>query len=94
MEKDLDLLRVSRFPHYHKRAKLAHYYCNSRITYLLRALALSIFQTHLQDLDAPFYHFIVVTFCFEDNYAHSPYAVQYPKPSSGYALALKMGSLA
>ena len=69
-----DLRIVTNTPSQHCPAV---YCCNTRITYFLCALPLTSSQSHLPDLNALFDHFIAVTLSFQDDYAHSLYAIQY-----------------
>ena len=88
-----DLQHLKQFPHLHQRVKLAIYCCNTRITYLLRAVS---FQSHLQrlrDYDTMFDSFMAHTLAFEDAYANSIHSSVYNQALQQCRLGIKQGGM-
>ena len=82
IQTDLDALMA--FPSLHQRTKLALYCCNTRITYLQRAVPLALSLPLMPDFDERFNQFMATTLSFEDQYHSSPHS-----ESTSYQRALR-----
>ena len=91
VERDLNQLR--HFPHLHQRIKLAIYCCNTRITYLLRAVPLAIALPRLSAYDSMFDNFMAHTLAFEEDYLHSAYSQSYSRALKQCRLGIKQGGM-
>ena len=91
IQKDLDALTA--FPALHQRTKLALYCCNTRITYLQRAVPLALSLPRMPDFDAQFDQFMATTLSFEDQYQTSPHSAHYVQALRQIRLGIKQGGI-
>ena len=89
IQKDLDAL--STFPSLHQRTKLALYCCNTRITYLQRAVPLALSLPLIPDFDERFDQFMATTLSFEDQYHTSSQSDSYERALQQIRLGIKQG---
>ena len=89
IQKDLDALTA--LPCLHQRTKLAIYCCNTRITYLQRAVPLALSLPLMPDLDSRFDQFMATTLSFEDQYSTSPHSAFYLRALRQIRLGIKQG---
>jgi hypothetical protein len=88
---DLELLQDFSFLHH--RVKLALYCCNTRISYLLRAVPTPIIQPLMLPLDAAFESFFADSLSFEDNYTRGQHALAYQQALQQCRFGIKQGGL-
>ena len=89
IQKDLDALMA--FPSLHQRTKLALYCCNTRITYLQRAVPLALSLPLMPDFDERFDQFMAKTLSFEDQYQSSLHSASYQRALRQIRLGIKQG---
>jgi hypothetical protein len=89
IQTDLDALMA--FPSLHQRTKLALYCCNTRITYLQRAVPLALSLPLMPDFDERFDQFMAKTLSFEDQYQSSPHSASYQRALRQIRLGIKQG---
>jgi hypothetical protein len=88
-----DLDRLKTFPYLHHRTKLALYCCNTRISYLLRAVPTPTIQPFLVTLDRNFDFFLADTLSFEASYETSIHAAAYQRAIQQSRYSIKQGGL-
>ena len=88
---DLDLLCT--FPHLHQRMKMAIFCCNTRATYFLRAMPLSLTGQLTPNLDSDFERFIAETLGFPKQYKDHEYRTQYDNALKQCRLGIKQGGI-
>ena len=89
IEHDLELLQS--ISYLHQRTKLAIYCCNTRPTYLLRALPLGITKPRMYRPDAVFDAFMASTLSFQRNYRQGEHKDTYAAALRQLRLGIKHG---
>jgi hypothetical protein len=90
---DTDLAHLRQFAPIHQRLKLAIYCCNTRITYLLRAVTTAIAVPRMREYDNMFDNFMAHTLAFETAYTQAPHAQAYLSALCQCRLGIKQGGM-
>ena len=88
-----DLLLLQDFQALHQRMKLATYCCNTRSSYLLRAMSPGSMEQYTRLLDKSFDDFTAHTLCFEQDYQDCQHKEYYQSALAQYRLGIKQGGM-
>ena len=88
-----DLLLLQDFQALHQRMKLATYCCNTRPSYLLRAMSPGFMEQYTKLLDKTFDDFTAHTLCFEQDYKDCQYKEHYQTALAQSRLGIKQGGM-